>query len=72
MSFCMETVFSDPYGAKLRFLRECRSKGYIVVLIFVGLDSVELSRGRIMERVEAGGHDVLDEKIVARLPRTFM
>ena len=71
VSFCMETVFSDPHGAKLDFLKECQSQGYIVVLIFIGLDSADLSRGRVMERVEAGGHDVPDEKIATRFPRTF-
>lgn len=72
VSFCMETVFSDPHGAKLGFLKECQSQGYVVVLIFIGLESADLSRGRVMERVEAGGHDVPDEKIVARFPRTFI
>jgi predicted ABC-type ATPase len=42
-----------------------------VILIFICLDSVDLSRGRVMERVEAGGHDVPDEKIDTRFPRTF-
>jgi len=27
ISFCMETVFSDPHGAKLDFLKECQSHG---------------------------------------------
>ena len=67
----METVFSDPQGAKVDFLKECRSNGYSVVMVFIGLESADLSRGRIMERVEAGGHDVPDEKIVTRFPRTF-
>ncbi|PYR24949.1 MAG: hypothetical protein DMF98_13780 [Acidobacteria bacterium] len=71
VSFCMETVFSDPQGAKLEFLKECQSNGYTVVLIFIGLESAGLSRGRILARVEAGGHDVPDEKIVTRFPRTF-
>jgi predicted ABC-type ATPase len=71
VSFCMETVFSDRHGAKLDFLRECQSQGYAVTLIFIGLESVDLSRGRVMERVEAGGHDVPDEKIDTRCPRTF-
>jgi len=71
VSFCMETVFSDPQGAKVDFLKECRSNGYTVVMVFIGLESADLSRGRIMERVEAGGHDVPDEKIVTRFPRTF-
>jgi predicted ABC-type ATPase len=71
VSFCMETVFSDPHGAKVDFLKECRSKGYTVVMVFIGLESADLSRGRIIERVEAGGHDVPDDKILARFPRTF-
>jgi len=71
VSFCMETVFSDTQGAKVDFLWKCRSNGYTVVLVFIGLESADLSRGRIIERVEAGGHDVPDEKIVTRFPRTF-
>jgi predicted ABC-type ATPase len=66
-----ETVFSDPQGAKLEFLKECQSHGYTVVLVFIGLESAELSLGRVIERVERGGHDVPDEKIETRFPRTF-
>lgn len=71
VSFCMETVFSDAQGAKRDFLKECQSNGYTVVLVFIGLESADVSRGRVMERVEAGGHDVPDEKIESRFPRTF-
>lgn len=58
-------------GTKDRFLVECQSNGYTVRLVFVGLQSADLSRGRVMERVEAGGHDVPDDKIESRFPRTF-
>jgi predicted ABC-type ATPase len=71
VSFCMETVFADPQGAKLEFLKECQSSGYIVILVFIGLQSAELSLGRVIQRVERGGHDVPDAKIEARFPRTF-
>jgi predicted ABC-type ATPase len=71
VSFCMETVFSDPQGAKLDFLRECQSNGYTVLLVFIGLESADLSLGRVMQRVEEGGHDVPNEKIETRFPRTF-
>jgi predicted ABC-type ATPase len=67
----METVFSDPQGAKLEFLKECQSNGYTVSLVFIGLESAELSLGRVIQRVERGGHDVPDAKIEARFPRTF-
>ena len=71
ISFCMETVFSDPEGAKVAFLRDARSQGYVVFVVFIGLDSAELAIARVMQRAEGGGHDVPDEKIAARFPRTF-
>lgn len=71
VSFCMETVFSDPLGAKLDFLKECQSNGYTVVLVFIGLENADLSLGRVMQRVEGGGHDVPNEKIATRFPRAF-
>lgn len=70
-SFCTETVFSDTQGAKLGFLREARAVGYSVFLIFIGLESKELSMARVQQRVEAGGHDVPDEKLEARFDRTL-
>ena len=36
-SFIMETVFSDPNGDKLGFLREAKQSGYHVVLCYIGL-----------------------------------
>jgi predicted ABC-type ATPase len=71
ISFCMETVFSDPEGAKVAFLREAQERGYVIVLVFIGLESGELAIARVIERTERGGHDVPDEKIVARFPRSF-
>jgi predicted ABC-type ATPase len=71
VSFCMETVFSDPQGEKLAFLKDCQARGYTVILVFIGVESAELSRGRVMQRVEQGGHDVPDTKIEARFPRTL-
>jgi len=71
ISFCMETVFSDPGGAKLEFLGKARSAGYLVVLVFIGLDDPELSIARVIQRVEQGGHDVPDDKLRGRFPRTL-
>lgn len=72
VSFCMETVFSDREGAKVEFLRHARLQGYVVFLVFIGLDSSTLAISRVVERLEAGGHDVPDEKIVTRFPRTLI
>ena len=72
VSFCMETVFSDPDGTKVAFLRDARqARGYAVLLVFIGLDTDELAVARVIERVEAGGHDVPDDKIRSRFPRTL-
>jgi predicted ABC-type ATPase len=71
LSFCTETVFSDPKGAKLEFLKQARSSGYAVFLVFIGLSDSELSIARVMQRVEAGGHDVPDEKLRGRFSRTL-
>jgi predicted ABC-type ATPase len=71
-SFVMETVFSDPVGDKVEFLVSARAQGYCVILVFIGLDSAELSRGRVLQRVrDQGGHDVPDDRIVSRFPRTL-
>jgi predicted ABC-type ATPase len=70
LSFCTETVFSDTVGAKLRLLEEARARGFVVFLIFIGLESPDLAIARVKQRVHQGGHDVPDEKLHARFPRT--
>jgi predicted ABC-type ATPase len=70
-SFIFETVFSDPAGAKLGFLREAVSAGYAVVLCFVGVSSARVSEDRVAVRVMQGGHDVPTGKILERYPRVM-
>jgi predicted ABC-type ATPase len=72
LSFCTESVFSDPVGAKLAFLERARRHGYGVILIFLGLESPALSIARVMQRVSQGGHDVPDAKLKARFPRVLV
>jgi predicted ABC-type ATPase len=70
-SFIMETVLSDPHGAKLSFLRRAQDAGYCILVIFFRIASAELSRARVMQRVQSGGHDVPDSKLLERFPRTL-
>jgi len=70
-SFIFETVFSDPVGDKLSFLKEAAEKGYSVVLCFIGIANVETSEQRVLMRVSQGGHDVPPDKLQARFPRTL-
>jgi predicted ABC-type ATPase len=70
-SFVFETVFSDPVGDKVGFLEEAARCGYAVVLCFIGLSSPEQSVERVAMRVSQGGHDVANDKLLARYPRTL-
>lgn len=71
-SFVFETVFSDPVGAKLAFLKDAVNVGYRVVLCFVGVSGPDVSEERVAMRVSQGGHDVPSEKLIARFPRTLV
>jgi predicted ABC-type ATPase len=70
-SFIFETVLSDPVGEKVGFLRDAARKGFEVVLIFIRIQDVEISVQRVSMRAAQGGHDVADEKLYARFPRTL-
>ncbi len=70
-SFIFETVFSDPVGDKLGFLKQLVQSGYAVVLGFVGIADADTSGQRVAMRVSQGGHDVPAEKLVERFPRTL-
>ena len=70
-SFLLETVFSDPVGDKLDFLKTAATEGYTVVLCFIGLPSPDVSEQRVAMRVSQGGHDVPAEKLAERFPRTL-
>lgn len=70
-SLAFETVFSDPVGEKVSFFEETARNGFEVVLCFVGIDGPEQSIERVAMRVSQGGHDVPDEKLRARFPRTM-
>lgn len=70
-SFIFETVFSDPVGEKLEFLKETERRGYTVVLFFVGIDSPARADERVSIRVAKGGHDVPRERLASRYKRTM-
>jgi predicted ABC-type ATPase len=70
-SFVFETVFSDPVGDKLAFLKDAANAGYTVVLCFIGISGPPVSEERVAMRVSQGGHDVPTEKLTSRYPRTL-
>ena len=71
-SFVFETVFSDPVGDKLAFLKEAAGAGYTTLLCFIAVSGPEVCEQRVAIRVTQGGHDVPTEKLIARFPRTLV
>ncbi|MCC8362483.1 toxin [Lysobacter sp. A6] len=77
MPFAFETVFSHwkplPGGgheSKVDDIREMQRAGYFVVLVFVGLTSVDMSILRVLTRTLQGGHAVDTAKLTHRFART--
>lgn len=70
-SFVFETVFSDPVGEKVAFLRDAFSAGYQVILCFIGIADAQTSEARVAMRISQGGHDVPSDKLAKRFPRTL-
>lgn len=68
-SFCFETVFSHP--SKIDFLAKAKAFGYQTILVFIHVDSLSLNKARISQRVAEGGHNVPDDKVEGRIPRTL-
>lgn len=68
-SFVFETVFSDPVGDKLAFLKQAGQSGFTVALCFIGLSDARRSEERVAMRVSQGGHNVPREKLESRFPR---
>lgn len=65
-SLAIETTLSG--FSAIRFMQRARSAGYKVNLIYVGVDSADLSYERVRNRVTAGGHDVPLDALARRYP----
>jgi predicted ABC-type ATPase len=65
-SLSIETTLSG--SSALDFMRRAKAAGYRVSLAYVGIDTPELSRARIDERVAEGGHDVPQDAVLRRHP----
>jgi predicted ABC-type ATPase len=68
-SFAFETTLSGK--SYLKMIRELLANGWLVELIYLWLPSIEMSRDRVAERVAHGGHDIPEEAIVRRYPRSI-
>lgn len=68
-SFAVETTLSG--NTYLRMMAEAKRKGWLVFLIYVGVDNVQTSIERVAQRVAAGGHNVPSDDIRRRYARSL-
>ena len=68
-SFAFETTLAGR--SYLRMTRELVKTGWEVNLIYLWLPNVDISRERVAERVEHGGHNVPEKFLVRRYPRSI-
>jgi predicted ABC-type ATPase len=68
-SFVVETTFSGNTYIKL--MREAKSHGWLIILIYIGLDNPNMNVLRVADRVKLGGHDVPREDILRRYDRSL-
>ena len=68
-SFVVETTFAG--NTYLKLMREVKSRGWLVLLMYVGIVDPNMNVLRVADRVELGGHDVPREDILRRYDRSL-
>ncbi len=68
-SFSFETVMS--HESKVKFMARAKTAGFTTQLYFVATGNPNVNVGRVRTRVASGGHDVPEDRIVARYHRTI-
>lgn len=67
--FCFETVLSTERNLKL--LKRARAKGYFIRCYYILTADSIINVWRVKARVESGGHNVPEEKVIARYDRAL-
>jgi predicted ABC-type ATPase len=68
-SFVVETTLAG--NTYLNLMREVKSRGWLVVLIYIGIDNPNINVLRVSDRVNLGGHDVPRSDILRRYERSL-
>ena len=69
VSFSFETVMSSP--DKVALLKQAQSLGYRTYLYYIATEDPAINVARVKARVNLGGHDVPEDKIVSRYARSL-
>jgi predicted ABC-type ATPase len=68
-SFGVETTLSGHQT--LRQMKNCKLLGYKIYLHFIYVEKLTVSRARVVQRVQMGGHGVPEEDQIRRFDRSF-
>lgn len=68
-SFAFETICSNP--EKIDFISDARSKGYRIIVLYISTRDPNINIARVKRRVDEGGHDVPDDKVIERYHRSM-
>ncbi len=68
-SFIVETTLAG--NTYINLMRELKSQGWLVVLIYIGISNPNINVLRVGDRVELGGHDVPRADILRRYDRSL-
>jgi predicted ABC-type ATPase len=69
VSFSFETVMSSP--DKVALLTKAQALGYRTYLYYIATEDPAINVARVKARVNLGGHDVPEERIVSRYARSL-
>lgn len=69
VSFSFETVMSSP--DKVALLKQAQALGYRTYLYYIATEDPAINVARVQARVNLGGHDVPEDKIVSRYARSL-
>jgi predicted ABC-type ATPase len=64
VDFAFETTLATR--SYVSFIEKAKIKGYTIILIFIYLESIELAKKRVIQRVNSGGHNIPHEVIERR------
>lgn len=70
-SFHQETTLAGNFHPYLKRINKVKESGFYVRLIYISLESEELAKKRIVDRVRKGGHGIPDDIVEKRYVQSF-
>lgn len=69
VTFNQETTLCGK--STINAIIKAKEQGYIIELHYIGVDSVDIAKQRIRDRVEAGGHGIPEKDVERRYEESF-